>query len=137
MELDTDRYPEWAWLLLALFLAAVVANLVNVVLSLFGFPEEYFVVTIIAAMSPVVIFLGIRFDDDRSHYWEYSRTRIVADLAFIVVTTALTAAFVLAFIGDTGLYELLQNILAMSIGFVAGWALFYWRNPDLYGRSAS
>ena len=132
MELDTDRYPEWAWLLLGLFVAAVLANLLNVVLALAGLPETYFVVTIIAAMAPVVIFMGVHFREDRRGYWDHSRARILSDLAFVVVTTALGAAFVVAALADSGLYDLLVNIVAMSVGFVAGWALFYWRNPEIY-----
>ena len=131
--MNTDRLPEWAWLLLALFVVAIVTNLVYVlVLSPIGWPESYLVVVLIASMTLVVIYFGIWNDDSRAHYWERSRAARIADAIFMLVTAMTVGGLVVAVGIDAGLSQLVRELLAMVVGFVSAWALFYFRNPDLY-----
>lgn len=133
MNVDKEWLPRWGWLLLGLFLASMAVNVLNVyVFGPLGLPEEYYVAPIVAAMAPVLIYVGVWYDEDRQHYWERSLAWIVGDLAFVVVGTALGAAFALVLVIDAGLTDIVRDLIAMVVGFVAGWALFYWRNPDVY-----
>ncbi|WP_290816622.1 hypothetical protein [Halovivax sp.] len=133
MNVDKDRFPRWVWLLIGLFAMAILANAINVlVLFEAGLPERYGVVTVIAGMAPVIVYVGVWYDEDRQHYWEHSRLRIAGDVTFLALGTIAGATVALAGIVDTGLPTLVQDLLAMTVGFLAGWVLFYFRNPDLY-----
>ncbi len=84
--MDKDRLPRWAWMLGALFGAAAVANVLNA--ALIGparVPEPFHIVTVITAMAPVLVFIGVWYDEERQHYWRHSRGRILTDLLFVLV----------------------------------------------------
>ncbi|SFB82360.1 hypothetical protein SAMN05444422_102221 [Halobiforma haloterrestris] len=131
--MDKERLPRWGWLLVGLFAASLVAQLVNAVLISQGIlPERYQVITIITAMSPVLIYVGVWYDEDRQHYWENPRERIVGDVAFVLVGAAVGSSIALVAIIDLGTWRLLQELVAMAAGFLLSWGLFWWRNPDLY-----
>ncbi|WP_170831066.1 hypothetical protein [Natronobacterium texcoconense] len=132
--MDKDRLPRWGWLLVGLFVASMGAQFVNAfVFAPAGLAEEYWVITVITAMAPVLIYLGIWYDDDRQHYWEYPRERIVGDLAFVLMGAAVGSALALVAIIDFDIPRLLREVVSMGVGFLFSWALFWWRNPDLYG----
>ncbi|APW97598.1 hypothetical protein CHINAEXTREME_07340 [Halobiforma lacisalsi AJ5] len=131
--MDKERLPRWGWLLVGLFAASLVAQLVNAVLISQGIlPERYQVITIITAMSPVLIYVGVWYDEDRQQYWENPRERIVGDVAFVLVGAAVGSSIALVAIIDLGTWRLLQELVAMAAGFLLSWGLFWWRNPDLY-----
>ncbi|WP_049922014.1 hypothetical protein [Halopiger djelfimassiliensis] len=131
--MDKETVPRWAWLLVGLFGMAIVANLLNVaVLEPAGLPAEYQVVTVITAMSPVLIYVGVWYDEDRQHYWDRSRAHIAGDLLFVIVGAALGSSIALVAIVDLGLWRFVQDLAAMAAGFMLSWGLFWWRNPDLY-----
>ncbi len=131
--MDKERLPRWGWLMIGLFLAVLVANLLNLlVLVPAVFPETYRTITVIATMSPVVIYVGIWYDEDRQAYWEASRTKIVGDVLFVVTGAAIGAAMALVAVADLGLPTVLLDIIAMAVGFLLAWGLFWWRNPGMY-----
>ena len=131
--MDKERLPRWAWLMIGLFLAVLVSNLLNlVVLVPAVFPETYRSITVIAAMAPVLIYVGIWYDEERQPYWSQSQAKIVGDVLFVVTGAILGAAIVLAALVGVGLPGTLLDILAMSAGFLLAWGLFWWRNPTLY-----
>lgn len=135
--MDKDRLPRWGWLILGLVIAAFISGLINaVVLRPYGFPVEWDVVTTIAAMAPVIVFLGVWYDETRQEYWEHSDLRIVADVAFVVIGALLGASLVMLLLIDTGLHRLLRDIITMGGGFILGWGLFYFRNPEVYRNAA-
>ncbi|WP_254762194.1 hypothetical protein [Natrinema marinum] len=131
--MDKERLPRWGWLMIGLFLAVLVANLLNLlVLVPAVFPETYRAITVIATMSPVVIYVGVWYDEDRQEYWRASRTKIVGDVLFVVSGATTGAAIALVAVADLGLSSFLLDILAMAAGFLLAWGLFWWRNPGLY-----
>ncbi|WP_306054087.1 hypothetical protein [Natronococcus wangiae] len=131
--MDKERLPRWGWLLAGLFAMSLVAQLVNqLVLYPMGLPTEYQAITVITLMSPVLIYVGVWYDEDRQHYWEQSREQIVGDVAFIIAGAALGSAIALVAAVDTGLWPMLRDIIAMAVGFVLSWGLFWWRNPNVY-----
>lgn len=88
--MDKETLPRWGWLLLGLFAMAVVANTFNLfVLGPAGVPERYHVVTVITSMAPVLIYIGLWYDDDRQQYWDHSREHIVGDLVFVITGAAI------------------------------------------------
>lgn len=127
--MDKERLPRWGWLLLGLVVASFVASILNLVL---GVTDDFSVVTIVALMSPVLIFVGVWYDEDKRAYWEHSDAHVVGDVLFVVVGTALGAGLALVMILDFDLPQLAQDVVAMITGFLFGWALFWWRNTDLY-----
>ena len=132
--MDKSSLPQWAWLLLALLAAAIVASLVNFLLLYpLGMSQTYEVVTTIALMAPVVIYVGIWYDEERSYYWEHSRAKIAGDVAFTILGALAGAGTLLVLIVDLGLPRLARDVIAMIGGFVAAWVLFWWRNTDLHG----
>lgn len=136
--MDKSTLPQWGWLVVGLFATAILAGLLNVlVLYDLGLGEDYEVLTTIAFMAPVVIYVGIWQDEDRSAYFEHSRAKLAADLSFVVLGALAGAGIVLAAIVDVGPPRLLRDVLAMIGGFVAGWALFWFRNTELYGDGDS
>ncbi|MFC6764293.1 hypothetical protein [Natrinema soli] len=131
--MDKERLPRWGWLLIGLFLAAMVANLLNLfVLGPTVLPEAYRSITVIAIMSPVLIYVGIWYDEDRQRYWTSSRAKIAGDVLFVVTGAALGSAITLVAIVGFGLSNFLTDILAMGAGFLLSWGLFWWRNQGLY-----
>ncbi|WP_265109036.1 hypothetical protein [Halosolutus halophilus] len=128
--MDKETIPQWGWLLLGLIMASTVASLVNV--FLLPLPEDYQVITIISAMSPVLIYVGVWQDEDRQHYWDNSREHIVGDVLFVVSGAALGSAIALVVIVDLGLWDFARDIIAMGAGFLLSWGLFWWRNPEVY-----
>lgn len=135
--MDKQRLPRWGWLLVGLFLAALIANLLNWLVVLpSGLPEAYRSITVIATMSPVLIYVGVWYDADKQHYWTHSRVRIVGDILFVVAGATLGSAIALVAIVGFGLPGFLQDVLAMAGGFLLAWGLFWWRNPDLYSVDA-
>ncbi|AFZ73536.1 hypothetical protein [Natronobacterium gregoryi] len=133
MDIDKDRLPRWGWLLIGLLGASITAQLINaLVFAPAGLAEEYWVVTVITAMAPVLIYLGVWYEDDRQHYWEYPRERIVGDLAFVLLGAAVGSALAIVALVDFGIPRLLREIVAMGVGFLFSWLLFGWRNQDLY-----
>ena len=129
--MDKEALPRWGWLLVGLLAATILASIVNAILVPYGFSEEYHAITVITAMAPVLIYVGVWYDDERQHYWDHSRVRIVADLVFVLVGALTGSALVLlAVLG--ALPWILEEIVAMGAGFLFGWGLFWWRNPDLY-----
>ncbi|WP_293029856.1 hypothetical protein [Natronococcus sp.] len=131
--MDKERLPRWGWLLAGLFVMSILAQILNqLVLFPAGLPEAYQSITVITLMSPVLIYVGVWYDEERQHYWERSQERIVGDLAFVVAGAALGSAIVLVAIVDLGLPQIVQDIVAMAVGFMLSWGLFWWRNPDVY-----
>ncbi|WP_247730854.1 hypothetical protein [Halovivax limisalsi] len=130
--LDKERLPRWGWLTVGLVAAAFASNVLNVALVTLGvLSPEYGAVTVIASMAPVMIYVGVWYDEERQHYWHHDRLRVVADVAFVVLgAVAGSTAALLAIGGSVGGF--LAELLAMAAGFVAAWVLFYVRNPDLY-----
>ncbi|WP_255170668.1 hypothetical protein [Natrononativus amylolyticus] len=136
--MDKESLPRWGWLLIGLILASILANLVNwLVLFPLGLPDAYQVVTIITAMSPVLVYIGFWYDDDRSHYWEHSRAHIAGDIAFVLVGAALGSSMALVLIADAGLPTLVTDMIAMALGFIVAWGLFWWRNTEFFGGDPS
>ncbi|PCR91394.1 hypothetical protein [Natrinema ejinorense] len=136
--MDKERLPRWGWLLAGLFVAALVANLLNLfVLVPTVFPEEYRAVTVITTMSPVLIYVGVWYDEHRQHYWEQSGAHIAGDVLFVVTGAALGSAIVLVAIVDFGIPAFLREVLAMGAGFLMSWGLFWWRNPDVYADESA
>ncbi|ADD05121.1 uncharacterized protein Nmag_1545 [Natrialba magadii ATCC 43099] len=135
--MDKEALPRWGWLLVGLFAMAMIANLLNfTVLGPAGLGPDYQVVTIITAMSPVLIYVGVWYDEDRQHYWEQPREHIIGDVLFVIVGAALGSALALVAIVGLGLWQILQDIIAMGAGFMLSWGLFWWRNPNLYRHEA-
>ncbi|TYT61941.1 hypothetical protein [Natrialba swarupiae] len=131
--MDKDRLPRWGWMLVALFSVTILANMLNVVvLGPAGLAEEYHVVTVIAAMALVLIYVGVWYDEERQEYWEFRTERIVGDVIFVVVGAIVGSGLAIVSIGEFGFSRLLQDVLAMVSGFVVAWGLFWWRNPELY-----
>ena len=129
---DRDRLPKWAWLLLGLFGAAFIVNILNVLIFFRWLPEQYGVIPVIGSMVPVFIYVGLWHDDDRSHYWEFPRLRIVGDLVFVVFGAIAGAGMALAALSELGLTGLGAELVGVLVGFITGWLLFYFRNPELY-----
>ncbi|WP_339105651.1 hypothetical protein [Haloterrigena salinisoli] len=131
--MDKETLPRWGWLLLGLFAMAVAANAFNLaVLGPAGVPERYHVVTVITSMAPVLIYVGIWYDEDRQQYWNHSREHIVGDLVFVIMGAAIGAGMVLVAIEGRGLPPFVRDVTAMAVGFMLSWGLFWWRNTDLY-----
>ncbi|SEW16919.1 hypothetical protein [Natrinema salifodinae] len=133
--MDRERLPRWGWLLVGLFVAALSANLLNLVLVPTVLPDAYRTITVITAMAPVLIYIGVWYDEDRRHYWEQSRARIVGDVLYVVSGAALGSALALVAVVDLGISQFLQEVTAMATGFLLAWGLFWWRNPDMYGET--
>ena len=129
---DRDRLPKWAWLLLGLFGAAFLTNVLNVLLFYRWLPEAYGVVPVIGSMVPVFLYVGLWHDEDRSHYWEFHRLRIVGDVVFVVLGAIAGASMTLAVLAEVGLTGLGAELFGVVVGFGSGWVLFYFRNPELY-----
>jgi len=131
--MDKARLPRWAWLMVGLFLAVLSSNLLNLfVLVPAVLPETYRSITVIAAMAPVLIYVGVWYDEERQPYWTQSRAKIAGDVLFVVTGAILGSAIALVALVGIGLPGTLLDILAMSAGFLLGWVLFWWRNPTLY-----
>ncbi|QSX00384.1 hypothetical protein [Haloterrigena alkaliphila] len=131
--MDKETLPRWGWLLVGLFAMGIVASLLNAtVIGPAGVPEQFQVITVITAMAPVLIYVGIWYDEDRQRYWEHSREHVVGDLLFIVAGAATGSAIALVAIVGVGLPRFVQDIAAMAAGFMLSWGLFWWRNTDLY-----
>ncbi|QLK27715.1 hypothetical protein HYG81_08965 [Natrinema zhouii] len=131
--MDKERLPRWGWLLIGLFLAAMVANLLNLfVLGPTVLPVAYRSITVITIMSPVLIYVGVWYDEERQSYWANSRAKIAGDVLFVVTGAALGSAITLVAIVGFGLPTFLTDILAMGVGFLLSWGLFWWRNQGLY-----
>ncbi|MEY7848948.1 hypothetical protein AB7C87_07040 [Natrarchaeobius sp. A-rgal3] len=131
--MEKERLPRWGWLLVGLFSVTILANMLNVaVLEPAGLAEEYHVVTVIAAMALVLIYVGVWYDEDRQEYWEFRTERIVGDVIFVVVGAIAGSGLAVVAISDFGFSRILQDVLAMVSGFVVAWGLFWWRNPELY-----
>ncbi|WP_114577461.1 hypothetical protein [Saliphagus sp. LR7] len=131
--MDKDTLPRWGWLLAALFAAAITASLANVALFRpIGLPQSYDVVTTIALMAPVLIYVGLWHDDERQAYWTNSRPKIVGDAVFTLLGALLGAGFAIAALIDVGIPRLATDVIAMLAGFLLAWGLFWWRNTELY-----
>ena len=131
--MDKERLPRWGWLLIGLFAMAIIANTLNItVLGPAGLPEEYQVITVITSMAPVLIYIGVWYDEERQEYWEQTREHIAGDLVFVVTGAAIGSAIVLVPIVGLGLPRIVQDIIAMAAGFMLSWGLFWWRNTEVY-----
>ena len=131
--MDKETLPRWGWLLLALFAMSIVATAFNLaVLSPAGVPERYHVVTVITSMAPVLIYIGVWYDEDRQQYWDHSREHIVGDLVFVVTAAAIGAGMALVATEGVGLPAFVEDVTAMAVGFMLSWGLFWWRNTELY-----
>ncbi|MCU4926232.1 hypothetical protein OB905_09580 [Halobacteria archaeon AArc-dxtr1] len=135
--MDKERLPQWAWLLLGLFVTALVANTIYIsVLEPIGLSPDYLVVILISSMSLVVIYLGVWYNEERSAYWERPKAAMFGDVTFVLVGAVTVSALVISIGLDRGLSQLPRELLAMIAGFATAWVLFYWRNPDLYGAGS-
>ncbi|MFP8952006.1 hypothetical protein ACLI4Z_03395 [Natrialbaceae archaeon A-arb3/5] len=131
--MDKETLPRWGWLLVGLIITSVAANILNaLLLGPAGLAEEYHVVTVITAMSLVLIYIGVWYDEDRQHYWEHSTERIVGDVSFVLIGAAAGSSLALVVIGDFDLSQIVLDVIAMVSGFLLSWVLFWWRNQDLY-----
>lgn len=131
--MDLESVPRWAYLLGALFLAAVLASVTNAILvETFQIDEAFRVITVIAMMTPIVIYAGIWFDESRHEYWERSRQHMVGDVAFMLAAAIAGSTMVIIALVDLGLGRLVREIAAMLVGLGSAWVLFYWRNIDIY-----
>lgn len=135
--MDKEMLPRWGWLLLGLFVMATTASVFNfLVFERADLRGDYEVITIITAMAPVLIYVGVWYDEERQQYWEHARAHIAGDLLFIVVGAALGSAVAVVSVINYGLPRFAQDVIAMAAGFMLSWGLFWWRNPDLYRRSS-
>lgn len=131
--MDKERLPQWAWLLLGLFAMAVLSQVLNVlVLGPVGLPAEYFVVTLIAGMSLVVIYVSVWYEDERADYWDQTGAGYFGDIFFVLLGTIIAAAFAIAVTLEVGLGQLFRELIGMIAGFATAWGMFYWRNAGLY-----
>lgn len=131
--MDRETLPQWGWLVVGLLAAALIAGTANALLLYpSGLPERYGVVTTIALMAPVLVYVSIWHDDERRDYWEHSRVRIAADAAFLVAGATLGSAAVMVALAGILRYWIFDEIAGMFAGFVAAWGLFWWRNAGLY-----
>ncbi|SER26434.1 hypothetical protein [Natrinema salaciae] len=130
--MDKTRLPRWGWLLVGLFLAALTANILNLFLVPAVFPDAYRSITVITTMAPVLIYVGVWYDEDRQQYWTHSRARIVGDVLFVATGAALGSAIALVAIVGFGIPSFVQDVVAMGAGFLLSWGVFWWRNPGLY-----
>ncbi|MFC6716473.1 hypothetical protein ACFQGT_19560 [Natrialbaceae archaeon GCM10025810] len=131
--MDKETLPRWGWLLVGLFVAATAAQLLNAfVLGPIGLPEAYRVITVITLMSPLLIYVGIWYDEGRREYWDRSRAWIAGDVAFVLSGAALGSSMALVAVVDSGLPQAVKDVIAMGAGFLLSWGLFWWRNPELY-----
>lgn len=131
--MDKERLPQWGWLLLGLFVAAMGSNLLNaLVLHPIGLPFEYFVVVLITAMSLVAIYVNVWYNDDRAEYWERSRLQFAGDIFFVSMGAIIASGFAIAITLEAGLSQIPRELVAMIAGFLTAWLMFYWRNLDLY-----
>lgn len=131
--MDKERLPQWVWLLLGLFAMAMFSQVLNVlVLGPVGLPPEYFVVTLIAGMSLVVIYISVWYEDDRANYWEQSGASYFGDVFFVLLGTIIAAGFAIAVTLEAGLGQLFRELIGMIAGFATAWGMFYWRNTGLY-----
>ncbi|QRV13458.1 hypothetical protein JMJ58_10795 [Haloterrigena salifodinae] len=131
--MDKETLPRWGWLLLGLFAMAIVANTFNLfVLGPAGVAERYHVVTVITSMAPVLIYVGVWYDDDRQQYWDHSQEHIVGDLVFVITGAAIGAGMGVVATEGIGLPPFVEDVIAMGIGFMLSWGLFWWRNTELY-----
>ncbi|ELY54002.1 hypothetical protein [Natronolimnohabitans innermongolicus] len=131
--MDKETLPRWGWLLVGLFAMAILANSINLlVLGPAGLEPEYQVITVITSMAPVLIYIGVWYDEERQVYWENSREHMIGDLIFIVVGAAMGSAIALVPLVDAGVTDLIRDIVAMGAGFMLSWGLFWWRNTELY-----
>ncbi|WIV65752.1 hypothetical protein [Natrialbaceae archaeon AArc-T1-2] len=133
--MDKETLPRWGWLVVGLFVALMLAEIVNaVVLVPVGLPEEYRVITVITAMAPVIIYLRIWYEEENAHYWERSREWIAGDVFFVVLGAIVGSTIALLVTVDTALPRIASDLIAMGGGFLLGWVLFWWRNPEVYQR---
>ena len=131
--MEKETLPRWGWLLGGLLIASLIGTLLNnLVLFGLGLPEEYQVVTVITAMAPVLIYVGIWYDEERQGYWEKSRGWMAGDLTFVLLGAALGSSMVLLVIDDVGVPQIVKDLLAMTGGFMLSWGMFWWRNPEVY-----
>ncbi|WP_255193998.1 hypothetical protein [Natronobeatus ordinarius] len=131
--MDTETLPRWGWLLIGLFIAMIVGQLLNhLLLFPWGLPEAYQVVTIITLMAPVIVYMRVWFDGHRQQYREHSRARIAGDVGFVLLGTIVGSSIALVAVVDTGVPTMLADLIAMAVGFVFAWVLFWWRNVDIY-----
>ncbi len=135
--MDKERLPQWGWLLIGLFATAILAQLINaIVLFPLGLPLDFQVVTIIAAMAPVLVYTGMWYEG-REQYWNKSRAHIYGDVIFVVTGAALGAAIVALIVLDFGISGFIADVLAMFGGFLLAYGMFWFRNTDLFGDSAN
>lgn len=131
--MDKERLPRWGWLVIGLFAVSIVAQIVNqFILHPIGLPAVYQSITVITLMAPVLIYVGVWYDAERQHYWDQSQEHILGDVLFVVAGAALGSAIALMAIVNAGLPQMLQDIVAMAVGFMISWGLFWWRNPGVY-----
>ncbi|GAB3036822.1 hypothetical protein [Natronobiforma cellulositropha] len=131
--MDKETLPRWGWLLLGLIAAAFIAGMFNfTVLRPRGLAEEFEVVTTITLMAPILIYVGLWYDEHRQPYWEQSRAHIVGDVVFVLAGALTGSAAVVAMIGGFDLSRIITDILAMVGGFLFAWGLFWWRNTEIY-----
>ena len=131
--MDKETLPRWGWLLLGLFAMGIVANLFNLaVLAPAGVPQRYHVITVITSMAPVLIYVGLWYDDDRQQYWDHSQAHVVGDIAFILAGAAIGSGMALVATEGVGLPAIVDDVIAMAAGFMLSWGLFWWRNTELY-----
>ncbi|OVE83876.1 hypothetical protein [Natronolimnobius baerhuensis] len=136
--MDKQRLPRWGWLLLGLFAMSVLSTAINMaLLDPRGLEEAYQIVTVITMMAPVLIYVGVWYDEHRQHYWEHPTERIIGDLTFVLFGALIGSTMTLAVILGLGLPRVIQDIIAMGGGFMLSWGLFWWRNPDLYFEEAT
>ncbi|MFP8889642.1 hypothetical protein ACLI4U_07705 [Natrialbaceae archaeon A-CW2] len=127
--MDKDSLPQWAWLLLSLMAAAVFANAIALG---FGVSEDWQIAVVVTVMSPVLIYVGVWYEEERQHYWEQARAKIFGDLLFLLTGAAIGSGIAIALTLDLIGTRIVRDIIAMIGGFLAGWLLFWWRNPSLY-----
>ncbi len=127
--MEKSKYPQWMWLLLALTVAAIVATFVSAVLQV---SDDWQIAIVVTMMAPVLIYVGVWYEEDRQHYWDHPRSKILGDVVFVVIGTGLGAGMAVALTIDLIDSRFVRDIVAMVPGFLAGWVLFWWRNPTLY-----
>ena len=127
--MDKQSIPQWGWLLLALSVAAIFATIVS---ALLGVSEDWQIVIVVTVMAPVLVYIGVWYEEERQHYWEQSTEKIVGDAIFVLIGTGLGAGIAVALSIDLIDSRFLRDLFAMIPGFLSGWALFWWRNPALY-----
>jgi len=127
--MNKQSLPQWGWLLIALMITALLANIISVAL---GVSVDWQIAVVVTMMAPALIYVGVWYEPDRAHYWDAPNAKIFGDLLFVLIGAAIGSGLAIALTIDLVDTRFIRDILAMLGGFILGWVLFWWRNPEIY-----